>query len=92
MSDGRARVLKTTVFGTLKMELSGLVQSVDCDCLSEVVSGTPQRNSGELRAKSLVQNPQHAGIWYECECSCTMGVLPLCNSQVMTSNAATSLA
>jgi hypothetical protein len=31
---------KQCVFGTLEMELSGLVQSVDCGCLSQGVFGT----------------------------------------------------
>ena len=34
-------VPKTSVFGTLEIGVSGLVQSVDCGCLSKGVSGTP---------------------------------------------------
>src|SRR5882672_6729293 len=35
---------ETTVLGTLEMGLSGLLQSVNCGCLLEVVSGTLARN------------------------------------------------
>jgi hypothetical protein len=36
---------KTCVLGTLEVDLDSLVQSVDCYCLSGVVSGTPAKNN-----------------------------------------------
>ena len=46
ISPGGTNVPQTLVSGTLEVELSGLVQSVDCDGLWEGVSGTLDLRAG----------------------------------------------